>query len=130
MANNPKDRKLESYHEIPASHYIFLFNTAIHKRFFLYWTIISMATIWVSTRFINVDFLILSFLTVYWWVTPATIGILSVIGYAKYLSTRNKKKNTLLLCPFSENPILHCPYPFCIGAKCSYYPKMEVKTKQ
>jgi len=126
MANNPKDRKLESYHEIPASHYIFLFNTAIHKRFFLYWTIISMVTVWVSTRFINADFLILTFLMVYWWVTPSTLLILLLITYAKYQSYKNRKQNNLLVCPFSN---LHCPYPVCIGAKCSWYPKTEVKTK-
>ena len=53
MANNPQDKG--SYHEIPACKYIFLFGTAIHKKFFLWWTLLNTGFWYGFTRFFGWD---------------------------------------------------------------------------
>lgn len=89
MANNPEDgSKYESYHEVPASKYLFLKSTAIHKRLFLYWTLFIWVAIWVSTRIINVDLLLLQFHLVNWWLFIPEAVI--VLGYV-YLWKWNRK---------------------------------------
>lgn len=67
MANNP-DSQRESYHEVPAKKYIFLFETAIHKRFFFYWTIILWLATWIITRFIGLDYMIWAWHVQNWWI--------------------------------------------------------------
>ena len=66
MANNPNQR--ESYHEVPAKKYLFLFDTAIHKRFFLWWTLILWVSCYTLTRVIGLDYIILTWHIQNWWI--------------------------------------------------------------
>jgi hypothetical protein len=75
LANNPEQRK-ESYHEVPASRYVFIANTAIHKRFFRYYTLILIAFMYVATRIVNVDLLLLQWHLNNLWI----IAVYTVIG--------------------------------------------------
>ena len=69
MANNPNGQHNPAdYHEIWAKKYIYLFGTAIHKRFFVYWTFTLWIFTWVATRFIGVDMLIAQWHLTNWWI--------------------------------------------------------------
>ncbi len=98
MANNP-DGKYESYHEVPADKYIFIANTAIHKRFFLYWTtilftgtlaltLLSIYTpIWLILGTAAFNF----FIAQYWYITVPAIAIATGISYL-WMQRRSKQK--------------------------------------
>lgn len=91
MANNPNER--ESYHEVPAKSYLFLFNTAIHKRFVLWWTIILWVSCYTLTRFIGLDYLILAWHIQNWWIAaPYTAIIAGSLWIWQREVTRDAKK--------------------------------------
>jgi hypothetical protein len=96
LANNP-DGKLESYHEIPQSKYLFLKNTAIHKRFFRYWTLFIWATVWIVTRIINFDLLLWEFHLINWWLFfPEGFVAFGSIAIWHWSRKSEKKKQQLL----------------------------------
>lgn len=89
MANNP-DGARESYHEVPARKYIFLFQTAIHKRFFKYWTLILVAGTYMATRLFSLDYWLLHNANVTIRAYPVPFGIgAGVLVVAFMLSRRS-----------------------------------------
>ena len=73
MANNP-DGARESYHEVPARKYLFLYNTAIHKRFFKYYTLILITTTYLATRLFSLDQWLLAATTSWILANPVWFG--------------------------------------------------------
>jgi hypothetical protein len=69
---------------------------------------------------------ITTFLYANWWLIPSTLAILVVITVLVYL---NHKKKNLLRCPYHMENTVYCPYPICIGTKCTLYPRTEVNNK-
>ena len=102
MANNPdRPDHLESYHEVPSYKYVFLFNTAIHKRFFKYWTTFLVVGMYVAIRIAALDYLLLSSLThtvaTHPLVFAAAAAVLLVIVYLNHRHTRRRPRTTITL---------------------------------
>lgn len=90
MANNPDgQRRPADYHEVYAKSYLYLFGTAIHKRFFRYWTILIWMSTWLVTRFLNVDLLVIEWHITNWWIVfPYT----AIVGGALFIWQREVTK--------------------------------------
>jgi hypothetical protein len=104
MANNPDNVKGKpSYHEIPAYKYIFLFETAIHKRFFLAWTLfmfIAMQVLFavvlgieVIANFYNALLLLfVAFELSHWAIIPVEAAGFTVIALILIFNRRKRKQ--------------------------------------
>ena len=97
MANNPNQRK-ESYHEVPASKYIFLFNTAVHKRFFAAWTLFLLIALQAVLAIVLGPEVLWNFhLTVqlsHWIIIPAEALAASAAGVILWYRHAKRQKLT------------------------------------
>ena len=92
MANNPNER--ESYHEIPAKKYIFIFDTAIHKRFFFWASVTIWLATYLLTRLVNLDMMIIAWHLQNWWIfaTYTGIGLVAALVWKHEVERTAKKQ--------------------------------------
>ena len=89
MAINYDNKYEDDYLQVPSYKYLFLGGVAIHKRFFMFWSLVSFfgvsifwytllyTAIWqnLAASMFNIFFIR------FWYITLATVGLISVTGY-------------------------------------------------
>jgi hypothetical protein len=131
MANNPDgQRRPADYHEVYAKNYLYLFGTAIHKRFFLWWTGFTWLFTYVVTRFVGLDYMILHWHVENWWIfapyTAIILGALAIWHHEVTRTARQREQEAAKRLAYAEEYInKNLPPPEDSGA-----PFREVNKKQ